>query len=231
MRFIIQYLLVLTLLFLTSPIINAALYGTKICDSRDLYCYKVKRGDTWDKLFTDSKVRDIVMRINRMNTRIHPGMIIAIPHDLSNLNLLEWSPMSAQISPPGKKIIIVSLSKLAFGAYTAGGQLVHWGPVSGARGYCPDIHRGCHTPQGTFAIYNKEGFGCISTKFPVGRGGAPMPYCMYFKGGFALHGSYEVPGYNASHGCVRLFVDDAQWLNQDFTAGVPNVPVIIGGGA
>jgi len=35
--------------------------------------------------------------------------------------------------------------------------------------------------------------------------------------GFALHGSYEVPGYNASHGCVRIFVDDAEWLNEDFT--------------
>ena len=43
-----------------------------------------------------------------------------------------------------------------------------------------------------------------------------MPYCMFFKGGFAMHGSSGVPGYNASHGCVRLFVDDAQWLNQDF---------------
>ncbi|MCX7124554.1 MAG: L,D-transpeptidase, partial [Gammaproteobacteria bacterium] len=32
---------------------------------------------------------------------------------------------------------------------------------------------------------------------------------------FALHGS-TLPGYNASHGCVRLFFDDAKWLNQDF---------------
>jgi hypothetical protein len=39
---------------------------------------------------------------------------------------------------------------------------------------------------------------------------------MFFKGGFAMHGSRGVPGYNASHGCVRMFVDDAQWLNKDF---------------
>jgi len=50
---------------------------------------------------------------------------------------------------------------------------------------------------------------------------------MYFHGGFALHGSYEVPGFNASHGCVRLFVPDAEWLNQDFTAGGQKVMVII----
>jgi lipoprotein-anchoring transpeptidase ErfK/SrfK len=42
---------------------------------------------------------------------------------------------------------------------------------------------------------------------------------MFFNGNFALHGSYNVPGYNDSHGCVRLFVNDAQWLNQEFTDG------------
>ena len=43
-----------------------------------------------------------------------------------------------------------------------------------------------------------------------------MPYCMFFHTGFALHGSYEVPGYNASHGCVRLYKEDAKWLNEEF---------------
>ncbi len=43
-----------------------------------------------------------------------------------------------------------------------------------------------------------------------------MPYCMHFSGGYALHGSPTVPGYNASHGCVRLFTEDAKWLNQHF---------------
>ena len=43
-----------------------------------------------------------------------------------------------------------------------------------------------------------------------------MPYCMFFHGGYALHGSNFVPDYNASHGCVRMSPDDAQWLNEDF---------------
>ncbi len=43
-----------------------------------------------------------------------------------------------------------------------------------------------------------------------------MPYCMFFHGGYALHGSYELPGYNASHGCVRMYKADAEWLNQSF---------------
>ena len=31
-----------------------------------------------------------------------------------------------------------------------------------------------------------------------------------------MHGSGDMPGYRASHGCVRMFVRDAQWLNQSF---------------
>jgi lipoprotein-anchoring transpeptidase ErfK/SrfK len=35
---------------------------------------------------------------------------------------------------------------------------------------------------------------------------APMPYAIFFYGGFAIHGSYEIArlGAPASHGCVRL---------------------------
>ena len=224
----LPYMLALVLVFAIPSTFYAASYGAKICSKEtNLSCYKVKRGDTWTKLFDTPEKRDLVMRINRINIRLHPGMTIAIPNDFSNNSVLRWSPLSAQINPPGRKVIIVSLSKLAFGAYNAEGTLVHWGPISGAKGYCADIRRGCHTPKGTFAIYSKQGRGCVSTKFPVGRGGAPMPYCMFFKGGFALHGSYNVPGYHDSHGCVRLFVDDAQWLNQNFTSGVNGVRVIV----
>ena len=62
----------------------------------------------------------------------------------------------------------------------------------------------------------KKNSHCKSDVYPVGRGGAPMPYCMYFHKGFALHGSDDIPGYRASHGCVRMFTRDAKWLNEEF---------------
>ena len=52
-----------------------------------------------------------------------------------------------------------------------------------------------------------------------------MPYCMYFHGGQALHGSYEVVNGNISHGCVRLHVNDARWLRFNFAE--PGTKVII----
>lgn len=226
--FIILTPLLAIFLFLFSSIVSAKPLGNKICANDDSYhCYTVKKGDTWNKLFKDPEERDLVMRINRVNTRLQPGSKIAIPNNLhEDSNLLSYAPVSTQIDAPGKKTIIVSLSKLAFGAYDADGTLQYWGPVSGGKGYCPDVRRKCHSPIGNFAIYSKKGASCKSSKYPVGRGGAPMPYCMFFHGGFALHGSYEVPGYNASHGCVRLFVNDAAWLNQEFTNG-EKVAVIV----
>ncbi len=38
---------------------------------------------------------------------------------------------------------------------------------------------------------------------------------MHFQGGYALHGG-NVPDFNASHGCIRVPVREAQWLNQNF---------------
>jgi hypothetical protein len=45
---------------------------------------------------------------------------------------------------------------------------------------------------------------------------------MYFENGQAFHGEPNgLPGYNASHGCVRMYVNDAEWLRYDFIEG-PN---------
>lgn len=215
---IILSAILIVFVFFSSPI-YAKNYGSTLCNDPQFFCYLVKKGETWDKLFNDPNQKDLVMRVNRMNTRLHAGMKIAVPKHMNTTNIMDFSPMPKQIDPPGEKLILVSIQNLAFGAYEADGTLEHWGPISAGRNYCPDIGRGCRTGLGNFSIHEKRGAGCVSTKFPVGRGGAPMPYCMFFHGGYALHGSYEVPGYNDSHGCIRLFVDDAKWLNQVFTDG------------
>jgi lipoprotein-anchoring transpeptidase ErfK/SrfK len=122
----------------------------------------------------------------------------------------------ANIGNQGTKTIIFDPSRLTWAAYSAQGSLVKSGNASGGKDYCPDIGRSCRTPVGAYTIYTKKGAGCVSSKYPIGKGGAPMPYCMFFKGGFAIHGSDHVPGFNASHGCIRVHPDDARWLNQQF---------------
>ena len=45
-----------------------------------------------------------------------------------------------------------------------------------------------------------------------------VPWVTYFEGGYALHGAYwrdrfgYDAGYNGSHGCVNMKVEDAKWI-------------------
>ena len=180
------------------------------------------------KLWPDPNERDVVRRLNRLNTPLYPGMVIAVPNNLEGLAVNDIAPFAHQIQAQGVKTIIVSPIVLAWAAYSPDGNLVKWGPISAGKDYCADIDEPCHSRTGTFTLGEKRGADCFSTKFPVDEGGgAPMPYCMFYSGGFALHGSVEVPGYNASHGCIRLFNEDARWLNTQFTADAGPTRVII----
>jgi len=211
-------------LFLLALTMNTALaktgYGEKICHQQDYHCYVVHHEDSWESLFDDPSQRDLVQRINRRNTELRFGQTIAIPDHLDNLTIYDISPFPRYISPTGEKGIYVDLNHLAWGAYNEDGELIWWGPVSGGSGVCPPGQGDCLTPAGSFRVIRKNDENCISTVFPVRAngesGGAIMPYCMHFWRGIALHGSEEVPGYSASHGCVRLFIQDARWLNEEF---------------
>lgn len=193
------------------PQIIYAEYGKTICNNVELYdCYKVKKGETWESLFPDAENRTFVKKINRMNIQVRPGLVIAVPKDknITAEEFLQYSPLPQYFDTGGEELVKVDLSNFAWAAYNPDGTLVKWGPISGGKS--------SSTIQGTFTFYRKQGSGCVSGKYPIPRGGAPMPYCMHFKGGYAMHGSPIVPGFHASHGCIRLFTDDAQWLNQDF---------------
>ncbi len=59
------------------------------------------------------------------------------------------------------------------------------------------------TPSGHFTIYRKEAMSW-SVPFHVW-----LPLASYFTGGYAFHQYPDVPGYPASHGCVRIAQGDA----------------------
>ncbi len=105
---------------------------------------------------------------------------------------------------------------LIWNAYAPDGSLVKSGRGSGGANYCRDVKRSCRTAVGVFQVYAKGNANCKSSKYPLGRGGAPMPWCMFFKGGYAIHGSNDIRNYNASHGCIRVYPADASWLSLNF---------------
>jgi hypothetical protein len=204
-------------LFSSSLTYAYAPFGRLLCKTPAYNCVKVPKRKTWETLFPDAKQRALVMALNRMNTPLYSGMLIAVPKNLGTANLMEFSPFPSQIKAPGQKIIYVDPAVLAWGAYDSEGKLVRWGPASLGSDWCHDLGHRCHSPVGNFHVYQKGTAGCRSTKFPLPHGGAPMPYCMFFHRGFALHGEPGgLPGDNVSHGCVRLLVSDAEWLSKEF---------------
>jgi peptidoglycan hydrolase-like protein with peptidoglycan-binding domain len=96
-------------------------------------------------------------------------------------------------------------------------------PVSTGNGkrYCEDGICGVAvTPSGSFRIERR-----IKGKRKSYLGLLYDP--LYFYGGFAIHGSPSVPGYPASHGCVRIPMHVSRWMFDN----VPNrTPVYLIGG-
>lgn len=117
----------------------------------------------------------------------------------------------------GHKVFVFDPNIPAWAAYDGNGQLIKTGSASGGRDFCPDVNHECRTVTGTFHVYSKKGPDCTSSVYPIEtNGGAKMPYCMHFYQGYSIHAAYEVPKWNASHGCIRVLPDAARWLNQEF---------------
>jgi len=68
---------------------------------------------------------------------------------------------------------------------------------------------GYRTPNGTYRPERLER-KWYSRKYDW----SPMPYSIFFNGGYAIHGSYEIShlGRPASHGCIRLHPENAAVL-------------------
>jgi lipoprotein-anchoring transpeptidase ErfK/SrfK len=80
------------------------------------------------------------------------------------------------------------------------------------------------TPRGTFRIYQKHVTTTMDSnvadhEFEL----RDVPWVMYFKGGYALHGAYWHDGFGRvrSHGCVNLAPIDARFT---FFWSTPQVP-------
>lgn len=85
--------------------------------------------------------------------------------------------------------------------YIDGGLAAIW-PVSTAR-------PGYRTPPGVYRVRRMERMW-YSRRYDM----SPMPYALFFRGGYAIHGTYSIRqlGRPASHGCVRLHPANARAL-------------------
>jgi len=97
--------------------------------------------------------------------------------------------------------VVIDISSQSMSVKVNGWPYGRW-KVSTARS-------GYHTPRGTFRV-QRTAKVYYSRKYD----NSPMPNSVFFKGGYAIHGSYYVKslGRPASHGCVRLHPSNAARL-------------------
>ena len=211
--------------------------GYKLCQERIFDCIIIKEKiiqekhrkkiikknvpETWEELFPNEEYRTFIMKLNRLNIPLKKGMPIALPKE-KNKQLADFSPFLPWINPPKEKILIFNPKLLAWAAYLPNGKLLRWGPALGGMDRCPDTWRKCRTIVGNWRIVKKGDGDSRSHIYPIGCGRknnpcAPMPWFSQFEiHGYGFHGSSKMVGKHASHGCVRVFTDDAKWINQNF---------------
>jgi lipoprotein-anchoring transpeptidase ErfK/SrfK len=80
-------------------------------------------------------------------------------------------------------------------------ETFRWDVSTGRKGYT--------TPSGNYQPYMLKKLH-YSKKYD----NAPMPYSIFFHGGYAIHATGEIErlGSPASHGCIRLELRNARWL-------------------
>jgi len=96
----------------------------------------------------------------------------------------------------------------------------HWAVSTGRAGY--------GTPSGTYRPQRME-----RTWFSKEYYNSPMPHSIFFHGGYAIHGSYEIHrlGGPASHGCIRLHPANAATLFAVVKQrGMSDTTIVVSGG-
>jgi L,D-transpeptidase-like protein len=122
-----------------------------------------------------------------------------------------WNP---QLAPSGPVVVLVSIPQQTMHVYRNGVLIGRSTVSTGAKGNA--------TPGGVFSILEKK-----QRHYSKKYDNAPMPYMQRLTwSGIAMH-SGALPGYPASHGCIRLPYDFSQLL---FTATANGGTVVVGDG-
>lgn len=188
----------------------------------------VHRKDSAAKLSSyDSNQKHVILALNRMDAaHAAKADTLIIPDKFTDINQYSPFPFYVPELKDIHKIVYFSYPAQAFGAYEQG-KLVKWGPTNMGRKKDP-------TPTGLFFANWKaeETRSTFDDEWLL-----KWNFNIENKLGIGWH-QYELPGYPASHSCLRLLEQDARylydWADEWVLKGTDNVqakgtPVIVFG--
>jgi len=142
-----------------------------------------------------------LLKLNRLDAQhLRAGLTLVIPEQVDDLTAISPFPHRVETVHEIPKLVLVSLRVQAFGAYEYG-NLVRWGPTSSGKKASP-------TPAGLYHTNwkSKSTRSSINNEWLL-----PWYFNLDNQRGISFH-QYDLPGYPASHGCLRLLADDAAWI-------------------
>ncbi len=144
----------------------------------------------------------VVLKINRLDLEhVRQGDMLAVPHATSDPAALAPFPSSiVRDLSPAPRLLVVSRRVQAFAAYEEG-LLVRWGPTSTGRRETP-------TPAG---LYHTNWRAKIRRSTDNDQWVLPWLVNIENARGISFH-QFDLPGYPASHACIRLLEADARWI-------------------
>lgn len=172
----------------------------------DTFSYwPIKNSDSLRNLFykTFSKEQQYtIAALNRIDTdHINKRDTLIVPNEFKNA-FIDYSPFPSSLQNVQQipKLIIFSYPIQAYGVYEHG-TLVKWGPTNMGK-------QSAQTPRGLF-FTNWKGRKVKSTVDDEWI--LNWNFNIHNTDGVGWH-QYALPGYPASHSCLRLLDADAQWL-------------------
>lgn len=141
----------------------------------------------------------LLLKVNRLDLEhVRQGDSLMVPESVAESQAL--SPFPDYISSPSAQLLVVSRRVQAFAAYE-NGMLVRWGPTSTGR-------KETQTPAG---LYHTNWRAKLRRSSDNDQW--ILPWLVNFENqrGISFH-QFDLPGYPASHACVRLLEPDARWI-------------------
>jgi hypothetical protein len=171
--------------------------------------------------------RNIILRLNRVDAASYKRLDTMVIPDKIDTDWMAYCifPPELPVLKDVRKMVFFAYYPQAFAAYE-NGKLIRWGPTNMGKKASP-------TPTGLFSCNWKalETVSTVNDEWVL-----KWNFNVWNKGGIGWH-QYQLPGYPASHSCMRLLEEDAkymytwadQWIVKDDLLAAQGTPVLIFG--